>query len=232
MTAISFTWLGHSTFLFDFDGHKLLVDPFLTGNPAAPTSASELPADLIVVSHGHGDHVTDVVSIANRTGAKVLSNVEVGGWFDKHGLNKGHSVGMNTGGTFDAGFVKVTFVQAFHSSSMPDGSYGGNPQGFVLTAPDGRRLYYSGDTALFGDMALFGEDGLAAAFLCIGDHYTMGVRDSVRATKLLAPKFVVPMHYNTFPTIAQDGDAWAAEIRANTDATPIVLKPGESHTLA
>lgn len=232
MTVISFTWLGHSTFLFDFDGHKLLTDPFLTGNPVAPIAASDVPADLIVVSHGHGDHVSDVVTVANRTGCKVLCAVEVGAWFDKHGLNKGQSVGMNTGGSFNAGFVKVTFTQAFHSSSMPDGSYGGSPLGFVLTAPDGRRLYYSGDTALFGDMALIGEDGLAAAFLCIGDHYTMGIRDSVRATKLLAPQVVVPMHYNTFPLIAQDGDAWAAQIRANTGATPIVLKPGESHTLA
>ncbi|GIK28703.1 MAG: metal-dependent hydrolase [Chloroflexi bacterium] len=232
MSAISFTWLSHSTFLFDFDGHKLLTDPFLTGNPAASMAASAVPADLIVVSHGHGDHVTDVISIANRTGAKVLSNVEIGAWFDSHGLNKGLSVGMNTGGTFNAGFVKVTYTQAFHSSSMPDGSYGGNPQGFVLTAPDGRRLYFSGDTGLFGDMALIGEGGLAAAFLCIGDHYTMGVSDSVRATQLLKPGIVAPMHYNTFPIIAQDGDAWAAQIRANTQATPVVLKPGESHTLA
>lgn len=102
----------------------------------------------------------------------------------------------------------------------------------MLTAPDGRRLYFSGDTGLFGDMALIGEGGLAAAFLCIGDHYTMGVSDSVRATQLLKPGIVAPMHYNTFPIIAQDGDAWAAQIRANTQATPVVLKPGESHTLA
>jgi hypothetical protein len=127
---------------------------------------------------------------------------------------------MNTGGTYDLGFAKVKYTIAFHSSSLPDGSYGGMPNGFIITAPDGRKIYFAGDTALFGDMRLYGDEGLEVAILPIGDHYTMGVNDSIRATKLLTPRVVVPMHYNTFPPIAQDSAAWAERISTETQAKP------------
>jgi L-ascorbate metabolism protein UlaG (beta-lactamase superfamily) len=232
MTQIAFTWIGHATFLFEFDDKKVLLDPYITGNPSATIKPEDLSPDLIVVSHGHGDHISDVVSIANRTGAKVVTNVEIARWFGKNGLNEGLAVGTNTGGTYGAGFVKVKFTIAFHSSTMPDGASGGFPQGFILTAPDKRKVYFAGDTALFGDMRLYGEEGLTAALIPIGDHYTMGVDDSVRATVFLQPKVVVPMHYNTFPAIKQDGNAWAERIKTETQATPVVLKPGERYVLA
>lgn len=231
MTQIAFTWIGHATFLFEFDDKKVLIDPFITDNPVATVKAEDLSPDLIVVSHGHGDHIGDVVAIANRSGAQVISNVEIARWFGKNGLNKGLAVGTNTGGTYDAGFVKVKFTIAFHSSTMPDGASGGLPQGVILTAADGRKIYFAGDTALFGDMRLYGEEGLAAALIPIGDHYTMGVDDSVRATLFLTPKIVVPMHYNTFPPIQQDAGAWAARIRSETQAVPVVLKAGERYVL-
>lgn len=231
MTHIAFTWIGHSTFLFEFDDKKVLLDPFITGNPAATVKADDIHVDLIVVSHGHGDHIADVVSVANRTGAKVLSNFEIANWFGKNGLKEGLAVGMNTGGSFDAGFVRVKYTIAFHSSTMPDGSAGGFPQGFILTARDGRKVYFAGDTALFGDMRLYGDEGLALAIIPIGDHYTMGIDDSVRATNFLHPKFVAPMHYNTFPAIKQDGAAWALRISSETQASPIVLQPGERYVL-
>lgn len=231
MTTIALTWLGHATFMVEFDDKKALLDPFISGNPAATIKADDLTPDLIVVSHGHGDHVADVISIANRAGCKVLSNVEISGWFGRQGLQNGLSVGMNTGGSFNAGFVSVKYTMAFHSSSLPDGTYGGQPQGFIMTAQDGRKVYFAGDTALFGDMRLYGDEGLAAALIPIGDHFTMGIDDSVRATKFLHPKVVIPMHYNTFPPIKQDADAWAARIASETQAEPVVLKVGERYVL-
>ena len=163
--------------------------------------------------------------------AKVISNVEIARWFGKNGLEQRLAVGTNTGGTYDAGFVKVKFTIAFHSSTMPDGASGGFPQGFILTAPDQRKIYFAGDTALFGDMRLYGEEGLAAALIPIGDHFTMGVDDSVRATVFLQPKVVVPMHYNTFPPIKQDG-ARGQSHQDETQATPVVMQPGERYVLA
>lgn len=231
MTAITIRWLGHSTFEISLDGKTILTDPFLNHNPAATVKADDVSPDAICISHGHGDHVADVASIATRTGCKVIANVEVAGWVGKQGVSGGQIVGVNTGGTYDLGFAKVKYTIAFHSSSLPDGSYGGMPNGFIIIAPDGRKVYFAGDTALFGDMRLYGDEGLEAALLPIGDHYTMGVNDSLRAIKLLTPRLAIPMHYNTFPPIAQDGAAWAERVRTETQATPVVLSVGETYTL-
>ncbi|MDR3635782.1 MAG: metal-dependent hydrolase [Isosphaeraceae bacterium] len=221
-------WLGHSCLLFESDGRKVLIDPFLTGNPMAAAKAEEVEADLICISHGHGDHVGDAVAIARRTGATVLSNYEISEWLQAGDRGLSKVLGLQHGGSvlFD-GFVRVKLTLAFHGSALPDGSNGGNPCGFVLTFADGTKVYDAADTGLFGDMALIGEEGLDLALLPIGDYYTMGPDDAVRAVKLLKPRRVVPIHYNTFPPIRQDADAWAARVKQETQAEPTVLKPGD-----
>jgi L-ascorbate metabolism protein UlaG (beta-lactamase superfamily) len=227
-------WLGHSCLLFEVKGDgggakNVLVDPFLTGNPRAAASADEVPADLILVSHGHGDHVGDAVTIARRTGAKVVCNYEIGLWLQEtQGLPADQVVGMQHGGgaSFD-GIGRVKLTPAFHGSVLPDGTYGGNPCGFYITFADGTTVYDAADTGLFGDMTLIGEGGLDLAALPIGDFYTMGPDDALRAVKLLKPKRVLPIHYNTFPPIAQDAHAWADRVRQETGAEPAVLEPGE-----
>jgi L-ascorbate metabolism protein UlaG (beta-lactamase superfamily) len=221
-------WLGHACLLFESDGRHVLTDPFLTGNPKAAAKAGDVPADLILVSHGHGDHVGDTVAIAKRTGATVLSNYEIGEWLQKpeQGLTKVE--GLQHGGSLMfGGFVRVKLTLAFHGSALPDGSNGGNPCGFVLTFNDGTKVYDAADTGLFGDMALIGEEGLDLAALPIGDYYTMGPDDAVRAVKMLQPKVVLPIHYGTFDRIAQDAVAWADRVRRETGTKPVVLKPGE-----
>lgn len=226
--ATRLRWLGHSALLLENNGKHVLIDPFLTGNPKAAVEAKDVPADLILISHGHGDHVGDAVEIAKRTGATVATNYEISEWLKgpERGLKKVEGLQHGGGFTF-ADWVRVKLTLAFHGSALPDGSNGGNPCGFVLTFPDGVRIYDAADTALFGDMALIGEEKLNLALLPIGDYYTMGVDDSIRAVKLLKPKYVMPIHFNTFPTIEQDAQAWAQRIKRETNATPIVLEPGE-----
>ena len=221
-------WLGHSCLLFESDGRHVLIDPFLTGNPKAAASADEVPADLILVSHGHGDHVGDAVAIAKRTGAAVVANYEISEWLKRpeRGLTDVHGL-QHGGGHHFAGIAHVKLTQAFHGSVLPDGTYGGNPCGFLLTFPDGTKVYDAADTGLFGDMRLIGEEGIDLAALPIGDYYTMGPVDAVRAVKLIQPKAVLAIHYNTFPPIAQDPQAWSARVLQETQAKPIVLQPGE-----
>lgn len=226
--SISFTWLGHSAFSMDIDGHKILFDPFLTGNPLAAASPEQVEAEMILLSHAHGDHVGDTIAIARRTGAKVVANAEIATWAQKQGV-KSHP--QNTGGGWDHGFVYVKQTIAFHSSSFPDGSYGGQPNGFVLTSKNRQRIYFAGDTALFSDMQLIGEAGIDVAFLPIGDNYTMGTDDALQAVKLIRPKYVVPMHYNTFELIMADVAGWANRINNETGAQPIILDPGGSYHL-
>jgi L-ascorbate metabolism protein UlaG (beta-lactamase superfamily) len=218
-------WLGHACLLIESNGKHILIDPFLTGNPAAAAKADEVPADFILVSHGHGDHVGDAVAIAKRTGATVIANYEISEWFSKQGLTKVH--GQQHGGGHGHGFGRVKLTLAFHGSVLPDGTYGGNPCGFLLYLADGLKIYDAADTGLFGDMRLIGEEGINLAVLPIGDNYTMGPDDALRAVKLLQPRKVLPIHYNTWPLIAQDVQAWAARVRQETKTEPIVLKPGE-----
>jgi len=223
-------WLGHAALLVESDGRNILIDPFLTGNPKAAARADEVPADLILISHGHGDHVGDAVAIAKRTGATVATNYEISLWLQQpaQGLDGAKVQGLQHGGSFlFDGAVRVKLTLAFHGSMLPDGSNGGNPCGFLLCLPDRTRIYDAADTALFGDMTLIGEDGLDLAILPIGDYYTMGPGDAVRAVAMLQPRFVLPIHYNTFPPIVQDADAWAARIRSETSAQPVVLQPGD-----
>ena len=218
-------WLGHACLWFETDGGKLLVDPFLTGNSLAPVKADELKPDFILVSHGHGDHVGDTIPIAKRTGAMCISNYEIAGWLQKQGVKKTH--GMQHGGSFQFPFGRVKLTQAFHGSQLPDGSDGGNPCGFLLYFNDGKKVYDAADTGLFGDMRLIGEEKIDLALLPIGDNFTMGPSDSLRALALLTPGRVVPIHYNTFDLIKQDPEAWAAGVRQSRTAEPIVMKPGD-----
>jgi L-ascorbate metabolism protein UlaG (beta-lactamase superfamily) len=223
--ATRLCWLGHACLLLESDGKRILIDPFLTGNPAAATTADKVQADFILVSHGHGDHVGDTVAIAQRTGATVVCNYEMSGWFEKQGLKKVHGQQHGGGHHFPFGYVKLTL--AFHGSMLPDGSYGGNPAGFLITFKDGTRVYDAADTGLFGDMRLIGEEGVDLAVLPIGDNYTMGPDDALRAVKLIQPRQVVPIHYNTWELIAQDAAAWAGRVRKETQSEPVILKPGE-----
>jgi L-ascorbate metabolism protein UlaG (beta-lactamase superfamily) len=218
-------WLGHACLLFESDGRQLLIDPFLTGNPAAAASASEVPAHFILVSHGHGDHVGDTVAIARRTGATVVANYEIHEWLQKQGVKNTHPMQLGGGHAFPFGRVKLTL--ALHGSMLPDGSNGGNPCGFLLSFADGHKVYDAADTGLFSDMRLIGEEGLDLAILPIGDNFTMGPDDALRAVKLLQPRKVLPIHYNTWELIAQDASAWAQRVRRETSAEPVVLKPGK-----
>lgn len=218
------TFLGHSAILLEHDGGRVLVDPFLTGNPKAAVAADALEADAIVLTHAHGDHVGDAVAIAKRTGAVVVSNVEIAGRLAGEGVE---TIGANTGGRVALPVGSVAFTPAWHSSSFDDGGYGGLAMGAVF-AIGGRRIYHAGDTALFGDMALIGRGGLDVALLPIGDHFTMGPDDALEAVKLLRPRRVVPIHYGTFPPIEQDPGAFRDAVQAATDAVVDVLEPGEA----
>jgi L-ascorbate metabolism protein UlaG (beta-lactamase superfamily) len=224
------TWLGHNCWSIETGGTTILLDPFLDESPTAPVKAGGVKADFILVSHGHADHVGDTVAIAKRTGATVIANFEVGEWLGKQGVDGAKIVGMNPGGGVQQPFGHVKFTIAHHSSSMPDGSYGGVPGGFLLTLGKAR-AYFACDTALFLDMKLIGAGGLDLAVLPIGDQFTMGPDDSIDAIKLLNPKRVAPCHYNTWPPIAQDARAWAERVRSHTATEPMVLELGKSFRL-
>lgn len=222
--TIELTWLGHACWAIKVGDHRILVDPFLNDSPTAPVKADDVEANFILVSHGHFDHVADVASIANRTGATVVSNYEIATWFaSQHGVQ--NTVGMNLGGGVDLPFGRAKLTVAHHSSQLPDGSYGGNPGGWLLTI-GGKKIYFACDTALFGDMQLIGNAGVDLAVLPIGDLFTMGPDDSIEALHLILPKKVTPSHYNTWPPIEQDATAWAERVRRETIAEPIVVEPG------
>lgn len=223
--ASKVTFYGHAAFGLEINGHKLLIDPFLGDNPISPVGPDEVEADYILVSHGHGDHVGDSLAIAKRTGASVISNFEIVNWFQQQDIEC-HPQHLGGGYNHPFGYLKLT--QAFHGSALPDGSYGGNPAGFLLTTPDGKKLYFACDTGLFGDMALIGDEGLDFAAVPIGDNFTMGPDDALRAVKLLKPKLVIPIHFNTWELIEQDAEAWADRVRAETEAEAQVLAPGDS----
>lgn len=224
--SISVTWLGHATFLIETENHNILLDPFLDGSPTASAKAADIECDTMLISHGHEDHVADAVSIAKRTGCVVYSNFEICQWLgNKHGVE--NTVAMNLGGGVAASFGRIEMTLAHHSSSLPDGSYAGNPAGFLLTI-NNKKIYFACDTALFSEMAMIGAAGLDLAVLPIGDCFTMGPDAAFEAVKLLSPRFVIPCHYNTWPPIEQDAAAWAKRVDEEATADAKVLSPGES----
>jgi L-ascorbate metabolism protein UlaG (beta-lactamase superfamily) len=228
MSIVKLTYHSHACFSIAVDGTQLLIDPFLSGNELADVSPDEVEADYVLVSHGHGDHVGDTVAIAKRTGATTISNFEIHNWLLDQGVAEAHPLHIGGGHDFPFGRVKLTI--AHHGSGLPDGTYGGNPAGFLLTL-GGKKIYHACDTGLFYDMKLIGEGGLDVAILPIGDNFTMGPDDALRAVKLLEPKVVIPIHYNTFDVIRQDPHTFAARVEAETATRCLVLEPGESYEL-
>lgn len=222
------TFLGHGTFQVDTAGQTVLIDPFFTDNPAASTTADSVSPDVILISHGHGDHVGDAVEIAKRTGALVIANFEICQWLGGQGITNTHA--QHIGGAYQHAFGTLKLTIAHHGSMLPDGSGGGNPCGLLLKLADGN-IYHACDTGLFLDMQLIGEEGIDVAILPIGDNFTMGPEDALKAAKFLKAKTVIPDHYNTWPLIDQDADAWAERVRTETQSNPVILKPGESFSL-
>ena len=208
------TFLGHSSFLIETVGKRLLFDPFITPNPLAKDiNIDELKPDYILLSHGHADHVADAEEIAKKTGATIVANFEVATWFENKGVEKTHP--MNHGGSWDFDFGRVKYVNAVHSSCMPDGSYGGNPGGFVIVT-SGKTFYYAGDTALTLDMKLIGEEfNIDFAFMPIGSNFTMDYKDAIKAAKFVDTKKVIGMHFDTFPYIKISHEAALEEASKN-----------------
>lgn len=208
-TDLSIRFLGHSGFQIRHGAFDILIDPFLTHNPLAAVRQEDLNPTHIIVSHGHGDHLGDAVAIAKRNGCQVISVHEIAEWLEAKGVNVW---GMGTGGGHDFDWGRLSLTLAHHSSSLPDGAYGGNPAGLVLEI-GGRTIYHAGDTGLFLDMELIGRRfKIDVALVPIGDNYTMGIDDAVMAVEMLRPKLAIPMHYNTFPPIAADPAEFARKV--------------------
>jgi L-ascorbate metabolism protein UlaG (beta-lactamase superfamily) len=232
MAETALTWLGHATFRVDTaDGKRIYVDPFLKGNPKCPQE-EQTPerADIVAVTHGHGDHVGDTVDLAKSHGSSVVAQVELAHWLGTQGVDEGKLAALNKGGTVDVDGTKFTLTNAFHSDSAPDGSYGGEACGIVLTTRDGTTLYFAGDTCVFGDMQLIGRIYQPdVAVLPIGDHYTMGPREAAVAVELLGVDRIVPCHWGTFPLLT--GTPEALEKLAPSGVTIEKLQPGDTVTV-
>jgi len=226
---LTIRYLGHSAFAMNDGTREVLVDPFLTGNPLAAAKQEEFSPVAILLTHAHNDHVGDTITIAKRSGAMTVSTFELGTYLESQGVHANYG---NHGGTlkFDGGSAKI--VPAWHTSSYstPDGVVApGVPAGLVVRF-GGKTIYFAGDTCLFGDMSLIGEEGLDIAVIPIGDHFTMGPQDAVRALKLLKPAVAIPCHYNTYPPLKQDARAFASEAQEKAGVKVEVLDPGATYT--
>lgn len=227
MTQI--TWLGHATFELRSDsGDVLLMDPWIEGNPAYPKDYKIQKIDAIAISHGHSDHINDVIPLAKKFNPKVVAIFETASWLEKKGVK--NTIGMNKGGTVDLGFAKLTMTHALHSNAIKDGDeliYGGEAAGYVIRDRNGRTAYFAGDTALFSDMSLIGDlYQPELAFLPIGDHFTMGPDQAAVAARLLRVKRVVPMHYGTFPVLTGRPEELEQKLQSHSiDVWP--LKQGQ-----
>jgi L-ascorbate metabolism protein UlaG (beta-lactamase superfamily) len=231
MPDTTLTWLGHATFRIDTAaGKRIYVDPWLNGNPKCPAGEQEPErADIVAVTHGHGDHVGDTVSIAQKHGSTVVAHNELAGWLGKQGVDADKLIGFNKGGTIDVDGIKFTLTNAFHSSSTPDGTYTGEPAVYVIELENGTKLYFAGDTCVFGDMALIARIySPDVAIIPIGDHYTMGPREAAVALELLGVKRCVPCHWGTFPLLT--GTPQALQALA-PGVTIEQIEPGDSVTV-
>ena len=217
-------YLGHACFLLHDGKNALIIDPFLTGNPVAATTADQINCQYILVSHGHEDHLGDAVSIAKRTGATIISTAEIARACGEKGAEV-HAMHLGGKHSFDFGYVRIT--PAFHGAGIP----GGHACGFIINFY-GKIVYHAGDTAIFGDMALLGRlEAIDVALLPIGDNFTMGPSDAAEAANLLQPKRVIPMHYNTWPLIAQSPENFKLDVETRFKIPVQILKPGDTFTL-
>lgn len=208
---LKITYYGHSVFLLDDGKTKLIIDPFIEGNPLSPIKEKDVNVNYIVVTHGHGDHLGDAISISKRCDATIIAVNELANYVASNGA-KAHN--MHIGGGYNFPFGRVKFTIAHHGSSSGEGTYTGEPSG-VLVTMGGRTVYHTGDTGLFSDMKLIGEmNPVDIMLLPIGDNFTMGIDDAVKAVELVNPNFVVPMHYNTFPVIQADPNVFIAKVTA------------------
>jgi L-ascorbate metabolism protein UlaG (beta-lactamase superfamily) len=223
-------FLGHACFEISSGDHRLLIDPFLApDNPAAPVGPDEVEPTDILVTHGHADHMAHVVEVATRTGARCVAIVELARWLTAQGVEDVDD--PNLGGTIETDWGWVKLVPAFHTNTLPDGQAIGQAAGLVIGL-DGTVIYHLGDTALFSDLRLVAErTPINVALVPIGGHFTMDRRDAATAAELLDADTVIPMHYDTFPAIEADPQAFKSEVESRTSSEVVILKPGEVHTV-